>query len=238
MPDADDNLVDDLAEEFARRWRAGEGPSVEEYAGRYPQWADEIRAVCGAVLMMEQLKPRRQDTAAAAPAGALPPERVGDYRIVREIGRGGMGVVYEAVQESLGRHVALKVLPAHLLANEKLRSRFRREAQAAARLHHTNIVPVFGFGEEAGLCFYVMQLIPGRGLDEVLTDEGGRMTDETNHPSSFRLHPSEVAHIGAQAADALAYAHSQGVLHRDIKPSNLLLDDRGQVWVTDFGVAK
>src|SRR5262249_3708506 len=90
--------------------------------------------------------------------------------------------------------------------------------------------------------YYVMQLIPGRGLDQVVKDEGGGMKDEENpsatRPSSFILHPLSVARVGSQAADALAYAHSQGVLHRDIKPSNLLLDDRGQVWVTDFGVAK
>src|SRR5262249_427208 len=116
--------------------------------------------------------------------GTPAPERLGEFRLIQELGRGGMGVVYEAVQESLGRHVALKVLPAHLLANEKLRARFHRESHAAARLHHTNIVPVFGVGEDAGLCYYVMQLIPGRGLDEVLKDEGGRMKDETNHPSS------------------------------------------------------
>ena len=135
-----------------------------------------------------------------------------------------MGVVYEAEQESLGRRVALKVLPAHLLADDHLRARFLREAQAAARLHHTNIVPVFAVGEQDGMCFYVMQLIAGRSLDRVMVQEA--------------LPAADVARIGVQVADALAYAHSQGVLHRDIKPSNLLLDDRGAVWVTDFGVAK
>jgi serine/threonine protein kinase len=165
---AEENLVDELAEEFAQRWRAGEHPSVEEYANRYPNWAEEIRAVLPAVVMMEQLKPGPED--APPPGPERPPERVGEYRIVREIGRGGMGVVYEAEQEALGRRVAIKLLPGHLLANEKLRSRFRREAQAAARLHHTNIVPVFGVGECDGRCFYVMQLIRGRGLDQVIRD--------------------------------------------------------------------
>src|SRR5437879_1930643 len=104
MPDlhADDNLVDDLAEEFARRWRAGEQPSVQEYAAKYPHCADEIREVFSAVLMMEELKPCREDVEAPGPKSAsVPvPERIGEFRIVREIGRGGMGVVYEAVQES------------------------------------------------------------------------------------------------------------------------------------------
>src|SRR5436305_1033519 len=175
--------VDDLAEEFALRWRSGERPSIEEYARRYPQWADEVRAVLSAVVMMEQFKPRPDGTAtpaSPAPGTDRPPERMGEYRIVREIGRGGMGVVYEAEQESLGRRVALKVLPGNLLANEKLRTRFHQEARAAARLHHTNIVPVFGVGECEGLCFYVMQLINGRGLDQIIRDAAPRADRETS----------------------------------------------------------
>src|SRR3982751_6353384 len=96
------------------------------------------------------------------------PDRLGDYRIVREIGRGGMGIVYEADHEALGRRVAVKVLPG--IADERTRERFRREAKAAARLHHTNIVPVFGVGEDGGYHYYVMQLIRGQGLDEVLRE--------------------------------------------------------------------
>src|SRR5262249_1727081 len=104
--------------------------------------------------------------AGAAPGRKL--ERLGDYRILREIGRGGMGIVYEAEQESLGRHVALKVLPAHALLEPRQLERFQREARSAARLHHTNIVPVFGVGEQDGLHYYVMQFIHGQGLDQVL----------------------------------------------------------------------
>jgi eukaryotic-like serine/threonine-protein kinase len=162
----DENPVDDLAEEFARRWRGGERPSVEEYAARFPHWAAEIRDLFPAVLMMEQLKPRREapPSEGVPPQAGRAPERLGEYRLLREIGRGGMGVVYEAQQEALGRRVAIKVLPAHLFGDEKLRARFRRESQAAARLHHTNIVPVFAVGEQDGLCYYVMQLIHGRSL--------------------------------------------------------------------------
>src|SRR5262249_21111319 len=107
---ADEDPVDALAEEFARRWRAGERPTVEEYARRYPQWEDEIRAVLPGVLMMEQLKPCREDVVppSSAPRPERRPERLGEYRIIREIDRGGMGVVYEAEQETLGRRVALK----------------------------------------------------------------------------------------------------------------------------------
>ena len=97
-------------------------------------------------------------------------ERLGDFRLLREVGRGGMGVVYEAEQESLGRRVALKVLRSHQLLDPGLLVRFHREAKAAARLHHTNIVPVFGVGEHEGVHFYVMQFIPGLALDAVLDE--------------------------------------------------------------------
>ncbi len=231
-------LVDELAEDFACRWRAGQRPSVDEYANRYPELADEIRSVLGAVVMMEQFKPQREDDTPAPPnetSAPRLPERVGEFRIVREIGRGGMGVVYEAHEEALGRRVAIKVMPGHLLGDEKLRSRFRREAQAAARLHHTSIVPVFGVGEEDGQCWYVMQLIDGRGLDRIIRDA---VAGQAFRGLSQREFFQTVARIGFQVADALAYAHAHGVLHRDIKPSNLLLDGCGAIWVTDFGVAK
>ena len=225
------------------------------------------------------------------------PERLGDFRILRVIGRGGMGVVYEAEQVSLGRRVALKLLPQALHLDAIRKARFEREARAAARLHHTNIVPVFGVGEHEGLPYYVMQLISGRGLDVVLAEQrqtpgpgvpltladepwaelgpadlGATVTlparpGETPPPSTLGPRPEsslisaptlpppapggssatgpgqnsywrDVARIGAQAADALEYAHRQGILHRDIKPSNLLLDAQGTVWVADFGLAK
>ncbi|MBY0229418.1 MAG: serine/threonine protein kinase [Gemmataceae bacterium] len=216
--------VDDLAEEFARRLRAGEEPDESEYAARHPAQADEIRAALSAVRRLERLKPKRE---AVAPPAA--PRRLGEFRLLREIGRGGMGVVYEAEQEGLGRRVAVKVLPAHLLADPRLRERFKREAQAAARLRHPHIVPVHGVGEQDGVCFYVMQLIDGQGLDRVIRDGA-----EEEAGARWR----RVASVGAQAADALAYAHAQGVLHRDIKPGNLILDADGTVWVADFGVAK
>src|SRR5262249_8682452 len=126
-----------------------------------------------------------------------------------------------------------------------LRSRFLREARSAARLHHTNIVPVFGVGEHDGRGFYVMQLIHGLGLDQVIrrvaASREASDADDPPPPLGGLARPEfcrEVARLGAQVADALAAAHAQGVLHRDIKPSNLLLDDRGCGWVTDFGVAK
>src|SRR5207247_6701607 len=107
--------------------------------------------------------------ASAPPADAPPPQQLGEYKILRELGRGGMGVVYEAQHQALGRRVAVKVLPAYLFLNEKLRTRFRRESQAAVRLHHTNIVPVFDVGEQDGLCWYAMQLITGRSIEATLS---------------------------------------------------------------------
>jgi eukaryotic-like serine/threonine-protein kinase len=287
MPDSLDerNPIDQLAEQFAQRLRRGEHPTLTEYAQQYPELADEIRELFPALVMMEQLKPTSADALGAAVAW---PERIGDYRLLREIGRGGMGVVYEAEQISLGRHVALKVFPADKRTDPTYLERFRREAKAAARLQNPNIVPVFGVGEIEGVHYYAMQFIRGEGLDKILHDvrrlrdgpkehksgedtaqpvssesaAGSLLTGrfeqspgeeattayaaEPTPPSSGTLSGAEseaeycrsVARVGLQVAEALAYAHKQGILHRDIKPSNLLLDRQGTVWVTDFGLAK
>jgi hypothetical protein len=163
-------LLNHLADEFAARYRRGERPTLEEYVDHYPELGDDIRELFPPLAAMEQVKEDREAVSEPA-AGPLPPlERLGDFRILREIGRGGMGVVYEAEQVSLGRHVALKVLPQKLLADARTRQRFEREAKAAARLHHTNIVPVFGVGEHDGLPFYAMQFIQGTGLDIVIEE--------------------------------------------------------------------
>src|SRR3954447_15450030 len=163
MHDPDRDPIDALAEEFVTAYRRGEAPSVDDYAERYPELAADIRELFPAATLLEDLK-----TPPGTPRPPPPPERLGDFRIVREIGRGGMGVVYEAEQGSLGRRVALKMLPAHPRLGPDQLERFRREARAAGRLHHTNIVPVFGVGEHDGTPYYVMQLIAGQGLERVL----------------------------------------------------------------------
>jgi serine/threonine protein kinase/formylglycine-generating enzyme required for sulfatase activity len=164
-------LLNQLADEFAARYRSGERPPLQEYIDRHPELADEIREFFPTLVEMEKVKDDRQSPVEQPTAHTLPTlERLGDFQIIREIGRGGMGVVYEAEQVSLGRRVALKVLPKQLLADTKTKRRFEREARAAARLHHTNIVPVFGVGEHEGLPYYVMQFIRGLGLDEVLEE--------------------------------------------------------------------
>src|SRR5262249_15916834 len=133
---ADADPVDALAEEFLERRRRGERPTIADYAARYPDLADQIRACFPALLLVEDLKPASADISgpfeqADAPGRDTPLERLGDYRILREVGRGGMGVVYEAEQESLGRRVALKVLAAHTLPDPQQVQRFLREARAA-----------------------------------------------------------------------------------------------------------
>src|SRR5262245_49522964 len=286
-------LLDELANEFAARYRRGEHPALTEYIQKHPDLADEIREYFPALVEIEVVK--------AAAEGAddvrMPRlEHLGDFRILREIGHGGMGVVYEAEQISLGRRVALKLLTQRMLRDSVQKRRFEREAKAAARLHHTNIVPVFGSGEHDGTPYYVMQFIHGLGLD-VVSEEIGRLQsgqsapvgrrdvsevaqslmtgefqqssdsdpssgsfsravdtssvtvsvtrpDSSSSGSSSDRHRRKltywqgVARIGVQVADALEYAHRQGIIHRDVKPSNLLLDLSGTAWVTDFGLAK
>jgi eukaryotic-like serine/threonine-protein kinase len=322
--------VDELAQQYLRRRRRGEHPTHAEYAARYPEHAERILEIFPALELMERLKPTPADHAGLSgdagggvePAGGGRPRRLGDYTLLREIGRGGMGIVYEADHESLKSRVALKVMHPRFRADRTYLRRFQTEARSAAKLHHTNIVPVFDYGEQDGVCYYAMQFIVGVGLEQVLEDvrrlraaanpdtgagTGGpgqatvndagagpltaisrglltgrfvgatmaslvARSDSTtialidgatpgaragaggsasarsgceagSASSSFAGQPEsiyfrEVARLGAQVADALDYAHRQGVIHRDIKPPNLLLDTQGNIWVTDFGLAK
>jgi serine/threonine protein kinase/WD40 repeat protein len=154
--------VEELAESFLVRYRRGERPSLSEYTAQHPELAEQIRSLFPALVLMEEAAP-------SPPSTGEVPRRLGEYLLLREVGRGGMGVVYEALQESLGRRVAVKVLP-HVLADARYLERFRREAKAAAKLHHTNIVPVFGVGVHEGVHFYAMQFIDGQGLDAVLRE--------------------------------------------------------------------
>jgi eukaryotic-like serine/threonine-protein kinase len=173
-PDSELDAVGRVAEAFLARYRRGERPSLAEYTQKYPELAEQMRDLFPALVLMEEMGsvegPRSASPAGTAPGTGKMPEQLGDYRILREVGRGGMGVVYEAVQESLGRHVALKVLSSHPLLPPTHLERFRREARAAARLHHTNIVPVYAVGAQDGVHYYAMQFIQGQGLDEVLKE--------------------------------------------------------------------
>jgi len=154
-------------------------------------------------------------------------ERVlaGRYRLKRRLAKGGMAEVWEAVDDILGRPVAVKILHAHLAADESFRERFRREAIAAARLAHPNVVATFDTGTDEGVTFIVMELVEGQTLRQLLNDNGP-------------MPPERIAHAGAQVADALHYAHRAGVVHRDVKPANILVCPDGRVKVADFGIAK
>jgi serine/threonine protein kinase/WD40 repeat protein len=166
------NLLDQIAEELAQRYRRGEQPSLREYQQRHPDLAEEIQDLFPALMEVEQAEVGRPEPTSRP--GTVPPapplHQVGDYRLLREVGRGGMGVVYEAEQVSLGRRVALKILPLHAGGDGKALERFRCEARAAARLHHTNIVPVHEVGQDGNVCFYAMQFISGQSLDQIIDE--------------------------------------------------------------------
>jgi serine/threonine protein kinase/WD40 repeat protein len=223
------NPVEKLAEAFLERYRRGERPSIAEYTAQYPEVADQIRHLFPALAMMEELAPAEDDEAdagrAAVTRGGQPLERIGDYRIFREIGRGGMGIVYEAEQEALGRHVALKVLPYQAAADPVLLKRFRREARSAARLHHTNIVPIFDVGEHAGMPYYAMQFIEGQGLDEVLR-ELKRMRGKSTEPAP--AHPDSNRRLVVSLAGSLIEGQFGPNLIGEPRTASLATADGGE----------
>ena len=151
-------------------------------------------------------------------------DHLGRFRIVRELGRGGMGVVYEALQTQINRPVAIKVILAGEFAQTAELRRFQVEAESVARLDHPNIVPVFEVGEERGRPYFTMKLCTGGSLDD--------------HLDRYRASPREVASLVARIARAVHHAHRRGILHRDLKPSNILLDAEGEPLVADFGLAR
>ncbi|MFH0980884.1 MAG: protein kinase [Planctomycetota bacterium] len=203
----------------------------------------------------------------AEPEPALIGARLGDFELLGELGRGGMGIVYRARQTSLNREVALKVLPSLAWRNRASVARFCRESQAAARLHHTNIVPIYAQGEHQGRFYYAMELIEGESLDSALRCDSSvagltprPVTPPSGFPRSSGQGPGAVAEEGAsrlevssiprtrqdyrriarllaEVADGLAHAHRHGVIHRDVKPHNLLLGQDHRLHITDFGLA-
>jgi serine/threonine-protein kinase len=152
------------------------------------------------------------------------PEKIGQYTIVSQLGRGGMGIVYKALDASLNRHVAIKVLTERLTDDQLFLQRFVREAQAAAGVSHPNIVSIYYIGEDNGNPYFVMEYVTGKSLSTMLTEE-------------TRIANPRAAQMVLQAAHGLAAAHDKGIIHRDIKPGNLMLDERGMVKIADFGLA-
>jgi serine/threonine protein kinase/Flp pilus assembly protein TadD len=276
----DDPRVVLALREYVSALEAGEKPSRQEFLARYTDIAEALAECLAGLELIYEAAPQLQQSASSAANGSAefrPLAPLGDYRILREVGRGGMGVVYEAEQLSLGRRVALKVLPFAAAMDARQLQRFKNEAQVAAHLHHTNIVPVHAVGCERGVHYYAMQYIDGEPLDRVIQNlrRQQRLQNHASEPEpanpptaayspappasaspsvqtaqpvqaalsteqsiSSREFFQTVARLGIQAAEALDHAHQQGILHRDIKPANLLLDVRGNLWITDFGLAR
>jgi serine/threonine protein kinase len=291
-PTLDDGSADDprllrAVQEYLADLEAGRRPDRHAFLARYPELGPAMAPYFDALDAVHAVSPAMHSKSSSRPAPpvetSLPAEPLGDFSIIREIGRGGMGMVYEAIQLSLGRRVALKVLPFAATMDPRQLQRFHNEARAAASLHHPNIVPVYAVGAERGVHFYAMQLIEGQNLAALIgdlrrADSGGESngtrthvraqstgpypaappfvagspdpatTEATTQPTlgaQLSTHRTEhsaafyrtIARLIAQAAAGLEYAHGLGIVHRDVKPANLLLDARGNVWVTDFGLA-
>jgi serine/threonine protein kinase len=237
LPEASEEERSELFEqllslELEYRLRKQEQPTAEEYLAAYPSYKRQIekvyselqgRDVKGASASEPLHQPVHQDF----PADLGPGTRLrylGDYELLEELGRGGMGVVYKARQVSLNRVVAVKMILGGVLANPAAIRRFHAEAEAAAGLDHPGIVPVFEVGQHGGQHYFSMSYINGQSLSQRIAESP--------------LLPREAARIMVQVAEAVEYAHGQKVIHRDLKPGNILLDRSGQPRVTDFGLAK
>lgn len=282
-----------LVEEATQRLLRGEAVDVEKLVVEHPAWAGMIRSLLPAMRSLAELGGENNGGVEDFPEVDRDAEGravFGNFRILREVGRGGMGVVYEAEQVALKRRVALKILPQASAMDPRALQRFQLEAQVAGWLQHSRIVPVHDVGLTHGVPYYAMQFIEGGSLADLVGElrhlvdgsEGaatspmspseaglgavaagllsGRLTPLRRETEGSRsgphatrgLDPSDlaggpslrsraylraVAGLGVQAAEALGYAHDQGVVHRDIKPANLLVDLRGELWVADFGMA-
>jgi WD40 repeat protein/serine/threonine protein kinase len=289
---AEDDLAE-VVEHLTARLKAGEAVDLDACLAAHPDHAAELRRLIPALELLADLSrppgPAVRCSASAIPEAAEALGQLGDFRLIREVGRGGMGVVYEAEQISLGRRVALKVLPFAAALDARQLQRFKNEAQAAAHLQHQHILPVYYVGVERGVHFYAMQFIEGQtlaqlthelreqvGPDRPAARRDSRSTDAdatgpyhaagtagsaraeaqvtgpnlslraetlaTTPEAAPPIHAGDFFHtavrLAVQAAEALEHAHQLGVVHRDIKPANLLVDARGELWVTDFGLAQ
>jgi serine/threonine-protein kinase len=224
--EAADELLARLLTELADAHRRGQPADVEALAAAHPAVAAELRELWAAAQVADSFaRPVTsfQSTRPPAPSGTLP-RSFGDYELLEELGRGGMGVVYRAWHRHLQRTVALKMVLHGELATPADLARFEAEARAAAHLEHPHIVPVYGAGECDGQAYFSMRLVEGQTLAALL--------------ARGPLRPQDAARLLATVCRAVQYAHDHGILHRDLKPSNVLLDSVGQPFVTDFGLAK
>ena len=243
--------VSEAVEEIAARLAAGERIDVDSVCDKYPQARDRIFELLPTIVAVSAL-----ESSDSHPADFISHARfAGGYSIKRELGRGGMGIVYLGEEQELGRQVAIKVLPIAALLDQRQLERFKNEARAAATLRHPNIVAVHAIGSDHGVNFYVMDFVDGLSLGEIIERAGYENISTNNDRSRDNISPeiaaltirsssrvntfyASVARVGKQAAEALHHAHESGVIHRDIKPSNLLIDNRANVHIADFGLAR
>ena len=219
---------EELLASYVDRLNRGDELNPQEIMGKHP-------------LVGEHLLAYLEDFVGADPASIDVQRRtLGDYVLRRQIGRGGMGIVYDAWQNSLDRQVALKVLPIGVAADDRAFHRFMREAKTAAKLNHENVVRVYGMGVESNTPYYAMEYVDGSTLSQLLAKRETE-TDEAIDPpfgrtKEGRVDYPQIATAFADMADGLHHAHSKGVIHRDIKPSNLILDGAGRLRILDFGL--
>ncbi|MCA9261698.1 MAG: serine/threonine protein kinase, partial [Planctomycetales bacterium] len=267
LSEADQQRLAVILDDYLAALERGEPISPDALLSRHPSDAPYLRGYLSGLQLFHDGAVEPSLVGPDASDWRPPSQRLGEFDLVREIGRGGMGVVYEAYQPSLQRRVALKTLPFTAGDDVKHIERFRNEAQAAAQVHHPHIVPVYAVGEDRGVHFYAMQLIEGQSLAAMLIElRAQHAMSESDAAATARPGPPEerpaeeealwcassvtslraaaadhvaaVARLGMQAAHALHAAHDYGVVHRDVKPSNLLLDDAGKLWIADFGLAR
>ena len=257
-----DDVLHELLGEIGEHLSRGEAVDVDDYLTTYPETAERLRRAIPGIKALIQLGhiEKVEPTAGLPMLGEL-----GDYRIVREVGRGGMGVVYEAEQLSLHRRVALKVLPFAAVLEPQRLQRFKNEAIAMASLDHPNVVKVYGVGVERSIHFLAMQFIDGNTLADLIdarkrpktplpdaqspefaqplathrsTQAVAFATTQGLSRTDRKQHEQQIIRWAIQAAEALSHAPGLGIVHRDIKPSNLIIDSQAQLWVADFGLAQ